>query len=126
VRDVARWLDRLLALLSNLGYVLTMGKPARDGWLQLRERSAAARDLVWQPVPHPSPQNLNTRAGAKDEILAGLGLAAGSVADGELPGRRARAQALQVRAQSAGPQLRAIDVHHLPHATVQVKSRFHR
>jgi len=55
--------------------------PARDGWLQLRERSAAARDPVWQPVPHPSPQNLNTRAGAKDEILAGLRLAARAVAD---------------------------------------------
>ena len=81
VRDAARWLDRLLALLPDLRYVLTMGAPARDGWLQLRERSAAARALAWQPVPHPSPQNLNTRAGAKDEILAGLRLAARAVAD---------------------------------------------
>lgn len=72
VRAAARWLDRLLDLLPDLRFVLPMGVPATSGWVQLRARSPAARALPWQDVPHPSPQNLNTRPEARRAIVAGF------------------------------------------------------
>jgi uracil-DNA glycosylase len=45
----------LLHLLANLRVVVLVGRRAADGWRQL------AIDLPTIEVPHPSPQNLNTR-----------------------------------------------------------------
>lgn len=49
------YVAELLGLLVNLRVVVLIGRRAADGWRQL------AIDLPSVEVPHPSPQNLNTR-----------------------------------------------------------------
>jgi uracil-DNA glycosylase len=70
--DAARpYLHRLVQLLPDLRVVLTIGKPARDGWKRyaLTEQAPKLQALA---CPHPSPQNLNTRPEARDQILTAL------------------------------------------------------
>lgn len=61
--------EMLLNLFQHLDLVVTMGTHARTGWELLRTRSARIRSLNWQPVPHPSATNLNTRPEHRVEIL---------------------------------------------------------
>lgn len=62
-------LETLLGMFTNLDLVVTMGTHAKTGWELLRARSPMIRSLSWQPVPHPSATNLNTRPEHRMEIL---------------------------------------------------------
>lgn len=70
--EAAGWLDWFVDLLPALEGVVSMGIPARDGWLHCRKVSTVARTLPFDDAPHPSPRNLNTRPEQRPEILAAL------------------------------------------------------
>ncbi len=55
LEEARPYLAELLALLTHLRVVVLVGRRAAEGWQQLR------LDLPTVEVPHPSPQNLNTR-----------------------------------------------------------------
>lgn len=61
------YLARLLALLPDLRVVVLIGKRAASGW-----RHAGVEVPHTIVVPHPSPQNLNTRPQSRTRLLAGL------------------------------------------------------
>ena len=71
VAGAAPFLRRLLSLLPELRVVLTMGSPARDGWLRfLLEPDSPILPIL--ACPHPSPRNLASRPHYKDDIRRAL------------------------------------------------------
>ncbi|NKX52371.1 hypothetical protein HER39_17700, partial [Arthrobacter deserti] len=69
VLEATRDVETVLNLFQGLELVVTLGTFARDGWELLRARSSQIRSLDWQPVPHPSATNLNTRPEHRAQIL---------------------------------------------------------
>jgi uracil-DNA glycosylase len=55
-------IEELVELLPNLRVVLLLGKSAQRGWAHL------GLALPTVAAPHPSPQNLNTRPEARDQL----------------------------------------------------------
>ena len=60
------WVVELISLLSELRVVVLLGKTAAKSWDGLEV------DLPVIRAPHPSPQNLNTRPGARAELREAL------------------------------------------------------
>lgn len=69
VAEAAPWLERLLGLLPDLRLVVTLGDPARDGWMRYLTSAHDRRLLPTLAVPHTSPQRLNTDPEAGPRVL---------------------------------------------------------
>jgi uracil-DNA glycosylase len=66
--DEARpYVEELLGLLPDLRVVVLIGRRAAQGWRHLHITGPQTVE-----VPHPSPQNLNTRRGSRGRLLEGL------------------------------------------------------
>lgn len=81
VKDAAPWTDRLIRLLPVLRLVITMGAPARDGWMRYLTSRLDTPLVPILAVPHPSPRRLNTDPDARPQILTAMRRAADIVAD---------------------------------------------
>jgi uracil-DNA glycosylase len=66
------WLDELLALLTRLRVVVTLGRNAERGWQSYLASGGSSHDLVSLAGPHPSPKVLNTRRGARAAMVTAL------------------------------------------------------
>lgn len=69
--DAAPHLGQLLTLLPDLRVVVLLGRAAQSGWAVSGPAGVAAIN-----APHPSPQNFNTRPGARVAFVDALRAAA--------------------------------------------------